>query len=96
MGKQNHKNPAEKDYEYIDTLRKSMIGQPVPRKKEDMSNIIKSHESKRDYYTASLRPIKHLIQIDQKPNMELEEPRWELYKVSISFQPIRKFDRIEN
>ena len=94
--KQQHIDPTEQDYGYINTFRKAMIVQPDPRRKEIMSNILKWQESKRDYFTASLRPIKHLIQIDQKPNMELEEPRWELYKVSISFQPIRKFDRIEN
>ena len=91
-GKQKHKDPAERDYGYIDILWKAMIGQPDPQLKENMSNRIKWHESMRDYYTTSLRPIKHLIQIDQKPNLELVEPRWELYKVSISFQPIRKFD----
>ena len=94
--KQQHKDPAEIDYGYIDTLRKSMISEQDPRWKEDRSNKLKLHESIRDYFTASLRPINHLIQIDRNPNMELEEPIWELYKVSISFQPIRKFDRIEN
>ena len=94
IDKQRHEDRSEKDYGYIDTLRKSMIGQPDPRLKEDISNRIRWHESMRDYYTASLRPIKHLIQIDRNPNMELQEPRWELYKVSISFQVISKFDRI--
>ena len=32
-----------------------------------------------------LRQINHLIQIDEKPNLELKEPRWEIYKISISF-----------
>ena len=32
-----------------------------------------------------LRQINHLIQIDEKPNIELKEPRWEIYKISISF-----------
>ena len=54
-------------------------------------NIVKSQESKRDYFTASLRPIQHLIQIFQNPDLELAEPSWELYKVSISFQFICKF-----
>ena len=93
--KQN-KDPAEQDYGYIDTLRKGIRIEPDPRQKEDLSKTLKWEESKRDYNTASLRPIKHLIQLDQKPNLELVEPKWELYKVSISFQPIRKFDRIEN
>ena len=51
-------------------------------------------EAERDYFTASLRQINHLIQIDEKPNLEMMEPRWELYKISISFQHIGKFNRI--
>ena len=94
--KQDHKDRAEKDYGYIDDFRKSMIYEPDPRQKEDMSNKLKYYESERDYFTASLRPINHLLQIDQNPNLELTEPRWELYKVSISFQPICKFDKIVN
>ena len=92
MYKQGFKDPAERDYGYIDTFRKSMINKQDPRLKESLSNNLKWHENERDYFTVSLRPIKHLIQFDQKPNMELAEPRWELYKVSISFQPICKFD----
>ena len=94
IAKQQHKDPAEIDYGYIDTLRKSIINEKDPRRKEDRSNKLKLDESERDYFTASLRPINHLIQIDQNPNLELAEPRWELYKVSISFQVISKFDRI--
>ena len=94
--KQQHKDLSEKDYGYIDTLRKSMISEQDPRWKEDRSNKLKLHESIRDYFTASLRPINHLIQIDQNPNLELAEPRWELYKVSISFKDTSKFDKIIN
>ena len=96
IAKQQHKDPAEIDYGYIDILRKSVISEPDTRQKENISMTIKWHEGKRDYFTSSLRPIRHLIQIDQKPNLELVEPRWELYKVSISFQVLRKFDRIIN
>ena len=73
-----------------------MINETDPRRKEDMSNQLKHYESERDYFTASLRPINHLLQIDPNPNRELAEPRWELYKVSISFEAISKFDKIVN
>ena len=33
----------------------------------------------------SSRQINHLIQFDEKPNLEIQEPRWEIYKISISF-----------
>ena len=94
--KQDHKDRAKKDYGHIDTFRKSMINETDPRRKEDMLNQLKHYESERDYFTASLRPINHLLQIDQTPNLELAEPRWELYKVSISFEVISKFDKIVN
>ena len=94
--KQDHKDRGKKDYGHIDAFRKSMINETDPRRKEDMLNQLKHYESERDYFTASLRPINHLLQIDQNPNLELAEPRWELYKVSISFEVISKFDKIVN
>ena len=75
--KESDLDPALKDYGYIEYLQES--------------TLIKSHESARDYFTASLRQVNHLIQIGE-PNLELSEPKWELYKVSISFQYIRKFN----
>ena len=94
--KEEHKDRAERNYGYIDTLRKSMINQHDPSQKDTMSNIVKCQESNRDYFTASLRPIQHLIQTDQNPNLELAEPRWELYKVSISFQYICTFSCVSS
>ena len=86
VAKQENKDPAARDYSYIEHLRKSVMmvpGAPI-------SPYIKFHESKRDYFTPSLRQVNHLVQIDEKPNLELMEPKWELYKVSISFE-WRKF-----
>ena len=80
--KQAHLDPALKDYGYIEYFPE--------RRNEILLNDTKFHESKRDYFTASLRQVNHLIQIG-KPNLELTEPKWELYKVSISFERIRKF-----
>lgn len=37
--KQEHKDESERNYGYIDTLRKSMINKQDPSRKEDMSNI---------------------------------------------------------
>ena len=91
--KQINVHPAEKDYGYIKYLRQSleMAPQSHPPRSEA---LIWLGEAQRDYFTESLRQINHLIQIDQKPNLELMEPRWELYKISISFQHIGKFNRI--
>ena len=102
--KQAKLDPALIDYGYIEYLRKSVGASNLSSTASDnsqeeaeyfnvMSNHIKHHESKRDYYTPSLRQVNHLVQFDEKPNLELSEPRWELYKISISFQRIRKFHK---
>ena len=91
--KQINLHPAEKDYGYIECMRKSM--EMAPAAFSPLNEwMVTYDEAERDYFTASLRQINHLIQIDQKPNLELMEPRWELYKISISFQHIRKSNRI--
>ena len=84
--KQLDSNPIEKDYAYIEYFRKSMMNIKDPAEKERILQHVKFHEGIRDYSTQSLRQINHLIQIDEKPNLELMEPKWELYKISISFQ----------
>ena len=88
---------TETDYGYIAYLRKAMDNTGWDHRDRDLTGRGLSekekrirqtmfHEGLRDYFTDSLRQINHLIQIDQKPNLELMEPKWELYKVSISFQ----------
>ena len=79
-------NPIETDYSYIEFYRKAMMNSQDPSHKEETLQFVKFHEGNRDYFTPSLRQINHLIQIDEKPNLELMEPKWELYKISISFQ----------
>ena len=97
--KQEDVDLAARDYGYIEYLRKSMVAGSFSKTapdiylEESMLNLIRLHESKRDYFTASLRPVNHLVQIDEMPNHELMEPKWELYKISISFQRISKFDK---
>ena len=83
-------HPENHDYGYIEYFRKSMLNDMDPFTKECMAKRIKVHEGRRDYFTESLRQINHLIQIDEKPNVQLTEPEWELYKISISFQAICK------
>ena len=94
--KQEDVDPAARNYGYIEDLRKALVdgnfldaSDVYP--KEATMNFIRLHESKRDYYTVSLRPVNHLVQIDERPNLELMEPKWELYKISISFQLRGKF-----
>ena len=100
--KQEDVDPCAKDYGYIEYLQKSVVAGNFSltasdvSQKEAMVNLIRLHESKRDYFTASLRPVNHLVQMDERPNLELSEPKWELYKISISFQVRRKFFKTFN
>ena len=90
--KQINLHPTQKDYGYINCMRQSM--EMTPEAFSPLNEwIVRFDEAERDYFTPSLRQFNHLIQIDEKPNLELMEPRWELYKISISFQHIRKFNR---
>ena len=84
--KQVNLNPIEIDYSYIEYYKKAMVNIKDPSEKERILQDVKFHEGMRDYDTPSLRQINHLIQIDEKPNLELMEPKWELYKISISIQ----------
>ena len=104
--KQDGLDFAERDYGYVAYFRKAtdetpeygdrfLTGAPHPAVgdisiKEKRVRLTMYHEGLRDYFTPSLRQINHLIQFDQKPNLELMEPKWELYKVSISFELISK------
>ena len=87
--KQIHLPPAERDYGYLEYFKKSFEIDPSYR--NELFERIKYQESERDYFSVSLKPINHLIQIDEQPNLELIEPKWELYKISISFEAMCKF-----
>lgn len=76
-----------KNYEYIEYFRKAMSNSSDPEFKESALFQVISAEAERDFYEPSLRQINHLIQIDEKPNQEITEPRWEIYKISVSFTP---------
>ena len=83
--RENPIHPARRDYEFIEYLRKSMANQPDPSERNKLLQEIQFHEAERDYFTQPLRHINHLIQFDKNPNAELKEARWELYKISFSF-----------
>ena len=94
--KQEDVDMAGRNYGYVGYLRKAMdnTGEHCPRPdlpvKEKRIRQTMFHEGLRDYFSTSLRQINHLIQIDQRPNIELMEPKWELYKISVSFEAISK------
>ena len=94
--KQYFEDRTKTDYGYIEYLRKAMEMNSCPIEKERKLISIKFYEARRNYYTQSLKPINHLIQIDERPNLEFMEPKWELYKISISFEAISRSCKILN
>ena len=82
------------NYGYIEYYHKSMENISCPREREIMLYQIKFEEARRDYFAQSVKSINHLVQIDEKPNIELMEPKWDLYKITLSFQAKSKFHEI--
>ena len=83
-------DPAQWDYEYIEYYKKAMANSTDLNTKTEFLYCVKHQEAYRDFYTESLRHINHLYQIDEMPNLELKEPRCEIYKISLSFRAQRK------
>ena len=81
--------PSKTDFGYIEYFKKAM-NHPKCDRKQLMFMQVKFHEAQRDYHTPGLKPFNHLIHIDEKPNLNITEAKWELYKVSISFRQICK------
>ena len=82
--------PSKRNYDFIDYYRKSYELETDPEQKELYFHQVLEREAFRDYHTESLRQINNLLQIDREPNLELTEPKEELYKISVSFWPKRK------
>ena len=83
-------DPAQWNYEYIEYYKKAMANSTDLHIKSELLGRIKHQEAYRDFYTESLRHINHLNHVDKKPNLELKEPRCEIYKISLSFRTQRK------
>ena len=77
-------NLAERNYNYIEYLRKSYEYESFPSEKENKWSFVRHQEAIRDYYTGQITEIHNLVQFDQRPS-DLREARWDIYKVSLSF-----------
>ena len=86
-----NENPSMVDYGYIEYFRKAVANSSNLQEKKNLSFVLLNYETQKDYHSPSLRQINHLIQIDETPYLELQEPRWEIYKISLSLQPNGKF-----
>ena len=81
---------TERDYSYIEFHRKAFDYEKNPVKKENWLLALIDAECRRDYHTGSLKQIRHAIQFDRKANSDFTEPKLEIYKLSVAFQPICK------
>lgn len=75
----------EKDYSYIEYYQKAYELERNPTEKRLYFHFFRGAVVQQYYFTGSLWQINHLIQFDSKPNLELKEPRLEIYKISLSF-----------
>ena len=91
LQKQIHIPWLHKDYSYIDFFQKAYENETRLPLKMTYLHTLRICEAEKDFHTGSIRQINHLIQFDPKPNLELKEAVKEIYKISISFEPKRKF-----
>ena len=85
--KQKELLPCERDYSYIEFYRKTYeIGHPEA--KPILHAVFRKAEAFRDYHTGVLKEFKTLVQLDPEPELAMQEPCWDIYKISLSFQAI--------
>ena len=75
------------DYNCLEYYQKAYENETDPAKKDNTLNLLRSTIARRDFYIGALRQINHLFQIDPEPNRDFEEAKWEMYKISINFEP---------
>ena len=80
--------PPDYDYSYIKHYYNAYERFPDGSKNKNHTwNMILDAESARDFFAvSSLRQFNHLIQFDDNPNLNIKEPIWELYKISLTFE----------
>ena len=59
--------------------------------KELLFKTILRTEAFKELYTPSMRHIKSLVQLDDEPNWEIYEAKWEIYKISLSLEIVGEF-----
>ena len=84
MQSQSHLPPTQRNYNFIEYTRKAYQYESSPHEKEKALKFIRFEEAVRDYYTGQITEIRNCVQFDQRPS-DLREPRWDIYKISLSF-----------
>ena len=78
---------AEVDYSYIENFRRAYNSSTDPNFKNQLLDAIESTQGGKEYHTGSMKQIDHLVQIGS-PNRDINEARWDLYKVTVTFLPL--------
>lgn len=71
------------DYSYIDLYKKAFEIAESPSDKKHYYSEIAYFEAHRDYHEGSIKEFKTLKQIGA-PDLELQEAKWDLFKISMS------------
>ena len=81
---------TEWDFSYIQYIQKAYDNQVFPEKKQKLLLTLQYSEAFRDYNTGIMKDFKNLVQLDPTP-YPLKEARFEIYKISLSFDYKCKF-----
>ena len=81
------------NYDFIEYSRKAYEYESSPYAKEKSLTVLRHQEAVRDYHTGQITEIHNCVQFDQRPS-DLREPRWDIYKISLSFDYPTDFFRI--
>ena len=73
------------DFSFLEFFRKAVEYETDQEKKSKYLHVLRHNEANHDFWTASFKEIKPLIQFCPGPNLELKEAKVELYKISVSF-----------
>ena len=76
--------PSQWDYSFVEYYRKAYEFAEDDAVKYSGWIVWRQAEARRDFYTGMIKEIKSLEQFDSKPNLELREPKWEIYKITIT------------
>ena len=76
---------TEWDYTFIDYFQKAYENENNDSAlKCNILITLRKAEARRDYYNGMIKEIKDLEQFDCTPNLELTEPKCEIYKITIN------------
>ena len=76
--------PSQWNYSFVDYYQKAYEFEEKDELKCNFRILLRQAEARRDFYTGMIKEITRLEQFDSKPNLELREPQWEIYKITIT------------